>query len=68
MIAQKGEMQMSGVEMTSIAEAVPPPDKTGIAVAPSWSWADIEGLLSAEWEIGGSATPALVSRALVAGK
>ena len=57
---------MSCVQVMLIEEAVMPPEKMGNGTTPSWSWADIEGLLSAEWEIGGPATPAHMSRALVA--
>ena len=59
---------MSSVQVMLIEGAVMPTEKTDIGTTPSWSWADIEFLLSAEWEIGGSATPAHVSRGLVAGE
>jgi hypothetical protein len=41
-------------------------DKTDIGTTPSWTWADIEDVLSAEWEIGGSAIPTDAIRGLVA--
>ena len=61
---------MSFVSVKVMEEASMPTGEKEIVVAldPSWSWADIESLLSAEWEIGGSATPADLSRALVAGE
>ena len=49
-------------------EAYTPTDKTEIGTTPSWTWADIEEVLSAEWEIGGSAMPTEAIRALVAGE
>jgi 4-oxalocrotonate tautomerase len=36
--------------------------------SPSWAWADIEDVLSAEWEIGGLAMTTDAIRALVAGE
>jgi 4-oxalocrotonate tautomerase len=36
--------------------------------SPSWAWADIEDVLSDEWEIGGLAMPTDAIRALVAGE
>jgi 4-oxalocrotonate tautomerase len=36
--------------------------------SPPWAWADIEDVLSAEWEIGGLAMPTDAIRALVAGE
>ena len=39
-----------------IEEAFTPTDKTDIGTTPSWTWTDIEDVLSAEWEIGRSAT------------
>lgn len=45
-----------------------PADKTETSTAPSFCWADIEQILSAEWEIGGSARPTETIRGLVAGK
>ncbi len=54
---------MSVVSMKSIEEAFTPTDETEIVATPSWSWADIENILSAEWEIGGSAMPTDAIRA-----
>ena len=48
---------MSVVPAKSIEEAFTPTDGTGIGATLSWSWEDIENILGAEWEIGGSATP-----------
>jgi hypothetical protein len=59
---------MSFVQVKLIEEAFTPTDKTGIVATPSWTWADIEDVLSAEWEIGGSAMPTDAIRALVAGE
>jgi hypothetical protein len=44
---------MSFVHVELIEEAFTPTDKTDIGTTPSWNWADIEGVLSDEWEIGG---------------
>jgi len=43
-------------------------EKTEIDTSPSWAWADIEDVLSDEWEIGGLAMPTDAIRALVAGE
>jgi hypothetical protein len=43
-------------------------EKTEIVTTPYWAWADIEDVLSAEWEIGGLAMPTDAIRALVAGE
>jgi hypothetical protein len=59
---------MSFVQVKLIAEAFTPTDKTDIGTTPPWTWADIEGVLDAEWEIGGSAMPTYTLRALVAGE
>ena len=56
---------MSFVQVKLIEEATPT-DKTDIGTTPSWTWADIEDVLSAEWEIGGSAMPTDAIRGLVA--
>lgn len=59
---------MSFVQVKLIEETFTPTDKTEIVATPSWSWADIQDVLSAEWEIGGSAVPAGAIRGLVADK
>ena len=59
---------MSFVQVKLIEEAFTPTDKTEIGTTPSWTWADIEDVLSAEWEIGGPATPTNAIRGLVADK
>ena len=59
---------MSFVQVKLIEEAYTPTDKTEIDTTPSWSWADIEDVLSPEWEIGGLAMPTDTIRALVAGE
>jgi hypothetical protein len=59
---------MSVVAVKSSEEALMPTDETKIVVTPSWSWADIENMLSAEWEIGGLAMTTEAIRALVAGE
>ncbi len=59
---------MSLVQVKLIEEASTPTDKMEIVTIPSWAWADIEDLLSAEWEIGGLAMPTDTIRALVAGE
>jgi hypothetical protein len=48
---------MSLVQVKLIEEAFTPAAKTDIGTTPSWSWADIEDVLSGEWEIGGSDMP-----------
>jgi hypothetical protein len=58
---------MSFVQVKVAEEVSTPTDSTEI-VAPSWFWEDIEGVLSAEWEIGGLARPADEIRALIAGE
>ena len=58
---------MSFVHVELKEGAFTPTDKTQIVTA-SWSWADIQDVLSAEWEIGGSALPAGAIRGLVADK
>ena len=55
---------MSLVPVKSIEEAFTPTDETEIVATPSWSWADIQEVLSAEWEIGGSAMTADAIRGL----
>jgi hypothetical protein len=57
---------MSFVQVKLIEEADTPTDKTKIGTTPSWTWADIEDVLSAEWEIGGSALPTDAIGGLVA--
>ena len=57
---------MSFVQVKLIEKAYTPTDKTEIGTTPSWTWADIEDVLSAEWEIGGSALPTDAIRALIA--
>ena len=59
---------MSLVQVKLIEEAGTPKDKTEIGTTPSWSWADIEDVLSDEWEIGGLAMSTDEIRALVAGE
>jgi hypothetical protein len=59
---------MSVVPVKSIEEAFTPTDETEIVATPPWSWGDIENMLSAEWEIGGSAMPTDAIRGLVAGE
>ena len=59
---------MSFVQVKLIEEAYTPTDKTEIGTTPSWTWADIEDVLSAEWEIGGSAMPIDAIGGLVAGE
>jgi hypothetical protein len=62
-------------------EAVTPTEKKKIVTEPnhamvpikeqnssSWAWADIEGVLSDEWEIGGLAMTTDEIRALIAGE
>jgi hypothetical protein len=56
------------VQVEFLDEAFTPTDKTEIGTISSWSWADIEDLLSAEWEIGGAATPTGAICGLVASK
>jgi hypothetical protein len=58
--------QMSFVQVKLIEEAFTPTDKPDIATTPSWTWADIEDVLSDEWEIVGSAMPTDAIRGLVA--
>jgi hypothetical protein len=59
---------MSLVQVKLIEEAGTPKDKTEIGTTPSWSWADIQDVLSDEWEIGGLAMSTDEIRALVAGE
>jgi len=59
---------MSLVQVKLIEEAGTPKDKTEIGTTASWSWADIEDVLSDEWEIGGLAMSTDEIRALVAGE
>jgi hypothetical protein len=59
---------MSVVSVKSIEKAFTPTDEMEIVTTPSWSWADIENILSAEWEIGGSAMPTDAIRGLIAGE
>jgi hypothetical protein len=64
-MAKKEERQMSFVQVKLIEEALKPTDKTEVGTTPL-AWADIEDILSAEWEIGGLAKPTDAIRALVA--
>jgi len=57
---------MSFVPAKSIEEDSTPTDKTEVGTTPSWNWADIEDVLGAEWEIGGSAMPTDAIRELFA--
>ena len=57
---------MSFVQVNLIEEAFTPTDRTDIGTTPSWTWADIEDVLSAEWEILGLAMPTDAIRRLVA--
>jgi len=59
---------MSFVREKLTEEAFAPPDEREIVTTPSWAWADIEDVLSDEWEIGGLAMPTDAIRALVAGE
>ena len=59
---------MSVVPVKSIEEAFTLTDETEIGATLSWFWADIENILGAEWEIGGSATPSDATRGLVVGE
>jgi hypothetical protein len=54
-MGKREERQMSCVQAKLIEEACTPTDKTEIGTTPSWSCADIEDVLSDEWEIGGLA-------------
>jgi hypothetical protein len=44
---------MSFVQVKLTEEAFAPTDQTGIVSTPSWAGADIEDVLSDEWEFGG---------------
>jgi hypothetical protein len=59
---------MSFVQVKLIEGAFTPTDTTETGTAPSWAWADIEDVLNAEWEIGGSAMPTDAIRGPVAGE
>ena len=61
---------MCFVEVKLIEEALMPTDKpdTGTSTSPSWTWADIEDVLSDDWEIGGSAMPTDAICGFVAGE
>jgi hypothetical protein len=59
---------MSLVQVKLIEEAGTPTNQTEIGTTASWSWADIEDVLSDEWEIGGLAMSTDEIRALVAGE
>jgi len=48
---------MSFVEAKLTEETFTPTGQKDIGTTPSCAWADIEDVLSAEWEIGGSAIP-----------
>ena len=48
---------MSVVPVKPIEEAFTSTDETETIATLSWSWADIENLLGAEWEIGASCMP-----------
>jgi hypothetical protein len=56
---------MSFVQVKLIEEVFTPTDKADIGTTP-WTWADIEDVLCAEWEIGGLAMPTDAIRRLVA--
>jgi len=43
---------MSFVPVKLIEEDFRSRDERGAGTTPSWNWADIENVLSAEWEIG----------------
>ena len=58
---------MSFVQVKLIEEALKPTDQTEVGTTPL-AWADIEDVLSDEWEIGGLAMPTDAIRALVAGE
>ena len=59
---------MSFVREKLTEEAFAPTDEREIVTTPSWAWADIEDVLSDEWEIGGLAMTTDAIRALVAGE
>ena len=44
---------MSFVPVKSIEEDSTPTSKREVGTTLSWNWADIENVLSSEWEIGG---------------
>jgi len=50
-MAKKEERQMSLVQVRLIEEAFKATHKTEVVTTP-WAWADIENVLSDEWEIG----------------
>ena len=58
------ERQMSSVQVTLIEEAITPTDKMESNASACWAWADIEDVLSDEWEIGGLAMTTDAIRAL----
>lgn len=49
---------MSFVPVKGLDKNGPPAHKREVGTTLSWNWADIEEILSAEWEIGGSAMTA----------
>ena len=59
---------MSFVHVRLIEEVFTPTDKTEIVATPSWTWADIQDVLSAEWEIGGRPGRPTQSLRFVAGE
>lgn len=59
---------MSFVQVKLSEEGSTPTEKTEIGTTLSWNWAEIEDVLSAEWEIGGSAKATDAIRGLVADK
>jgi 4-oxalocrotonate tautomerase len=75
------EPDMPIVQVKLIKEAYTPTEKKEIVAeltdaimsikeqnSPSWAWADIEDVLSDEWEIGGLAMTTDAIRVLVAGE
>jgi hypothetical protein len=59
---------MSFVQVKLTEEDFAPTDETEIVTTSSWTWADVEDVLSDEWEIGGLGMTTDAIRALVAGE
>ena len=59
---------MSFVPANLIEESVIPTDNSEVGTSPSWNWAEIEEVLSVEWEIGGAAIPTAAIHGLVTDK
>jgi hypothetical protein len=59
---------MSFVRANLIERDSAPAKKREVSTTLSWNWADIEEILSAEWEIGGPAITDEAIRGLVANK